>query len=124
MPDSAVAELLCRRCGHTCARLHGNPEQSQRTDPPPPLLPPSLPPQDAHHSMNTGNYGSSFAWGDTWLGTHIPHAKAVRAGKRKPAPGEEGPAPAPPPVAGPVASGADSDGARKRGRSPTARKLA
>jgi hypothetical protein len=106
-------------------RLHGAPEPPQRTKPPPPRLP-SLPPQDAHHSMNTGNYGSSFAWGDTWLGTHIPHHKVVRAGKRKPVPGEEGPAPAPPPAAGPVASGADSDGpgARKRGRSPTARKVA
>jgi len=94
--------------------------------------------QDAHHSVNTGNYGSSFAWGDTLFGTHIAHERVVRAGKRKPLPDEAVQVPASegggddvsvataPSAAG--ASGQDTgekavSERRRRGRSPLPSKI-
>jgi sterol desaturase/sphingolipid hydroxylase (fatty acid hydroxylase superfamily) len=39
---------------------------------------------DAHHSLNTGDFGSSLPFWDWLFNTRIPHEKVVRSGKRRP----------------------------------------
>lgn len=39
---------------------------------------------DAHHSLNTGSYGSSLPFWDWLCGTEIPHERCIKYGKRRP----------------------------------------